>query len=93
MTKCKCLDIMVGPECLATNADVLRERLYNALRGEYSEIYLDFTDTLHMDAAGVGVIAAVIFEGRRRGYSILMKGASGSVLDILTATGLYRKGN
>lgn len=82
--------VTIGPECLAVNADCIRDRVYKFFKGESTAICLDFKDTLYMDAAGVGVIAAVVFEGRRKGVNISMKGATGSVLDMLTSTGLYR---
>ena len=82
--------VTIGPECLAVNADCVRDKIYSFFTGESTAICLDFNDTLYMDAAGVGIIAAVVFEGRRKGVNISMRGAKGSVLDMLTSTGLYR---
>jgi len=82
--------VTIGPECLAVNADCVRDKIYSFFTGKATAICLDFNDTLYMDAAGVGIIAAVVFEGRRKGVNISMRGATGSVLDMLTSTGLYR---
>lgn len=84
------LIILIGPECLALNANDLRESLFDALTTSYQEICLDFSQTRFIDAAGVGVIAAMVYEGRRKSKSISMSGASGSVLQMLMSTGIDR---
>ncbi len=85
-----CFVVSIGSECLATNADCVRDKIYSFFTGDSIAICLDLSNTLYMDAAGVGVIAAVVFEGRRKGINISMRGAKGAVLDLLTSTGLYR---
>lgn len=82
--------VAIGPDCLAINSDRIRSKICSCFTGEAKEICLDFSKTLCIDAAGVGVIAALVFEGRRKGFIISMKGARGAVLEMLTATGLYR---
>jgi anti-anti-sigma factor len=82
--------VTIGSDCLAINADRIRSKICSCFTGEPKEICLDFSKTICIDAAGVGVIAALVFEGRRKGFTISMKGAKGAVLEMLTATGLYR---
>jgi anti-anti-sigma factor len=84
------LVVSIGPECLAINSDHIREKVCSSFNGKSKDICLDFSKTLCIDAAGVGVIAAVVFEGRRRGFNITMRGAKGAVLELLTSTGLNR---
>lgn len=80
----------IGSECLAVNAGVIRDKILNSLVTHEADICLDFSNTRHIDAAGIGVIAAMLFEGRRRGITFSMRGAAGSVLDMLTMTGMNR---
>lgn len=82
--------VAIGSDCLAINSDHIRSKICGYFTGESKEICLDFSNTLCIDAAGVGVIAALVFEGRRKGFTLSMKGAEGAVLEMLTATGLYR---
>ena len=82
--------VAIGPDCLAINSDRIRNKICSCFTDEPKEICLDFSNTICIDAAGVGVIAALVFEGRRKGVTISMKGARGAVLELLTATGLYR---
>ena len=84
------LIILIGLECLALNSNDLRESLFDALTTSNQEICLDFSQTRFIDAAGVGVIAAMVYEGRRKNKSISMTGASGSVLQMLRSTGIDR---
>ncbi|WP_312560270.1 STAS domain-containing protein [Anaerospora sp.] len=84
------LTIFIGPECLALNSTALRENLFHTLTTSYKNICLDFSQTRFIDAAGVGVIAATVYEARRKSQSISMSGASGSVLQMLMSTGIDR---
>ncbi|WP_371362768.1 hypothetical protein SRRS_38410 [Sporomusa rhizae] len=85
------ITIDIGSECLAVNSDVIKDKILDCfIEQQQKEICFDFTNTKHMDAAGLGVIASLIFEGRRKRVTFSMKGATGSVLDMLTATGLSR---
>lgn len=80
----------IGPECLAVNSDTIRNKILTSLVTQKIEICLDFVNTRHIDAAGIGVIAAMLFEGRRRGITFSMRGATGSVRDMLIVTGMNR---
>lgn len=84
------LIISIGPECLALNSDSLRENLFSILKNPYQDICLDFSQTRFIDAAGVGVIAATVYEARRKSQTMSMSGATGSVLHMLMSTGVDR---
>ncbi|WP_371377958.1 STAS domain-containing protein [Sporomusa aerivorans] len=77
-------------QCIATNADDIKAQIFPLIDGPYKHICLDFSETNHVDAAGIGAIAAAIFQARRKGHLFSMKGANGQVLDILIATGVDR---
>lgn len=82
---------IVGKECLATNADSLTKELTMLLSGPHEAVFLDLSKTQYIDAAGIGVLAAAVFEARRKGRVLRAFGATGTVLDILTQTGVDRQ--
>lgn len=84
------ITLLIGPECLAINSESLRNELFGLLHEPYEEICLDFSATRLIDAAGVGVIAATVYEARRNKRTIVMTGAAGSVLNMLRSTGIDR---
>lgn len=84
------ITLVIGPECLAINSESLRSELFRLVQEPYEEICLDFSSTRLIDAAGVGVIAATVYEARRKKRTIVMTGAVGSVLNMLRSTGIDR---
>lgn len=82
--------VNVDTECVAINVESLRKKLFGFFDASYKEICLDFANTRHMDAAGVGVIVAAVYEARRRGMGISMTRASGPVRNLLISVGFDR---
>ena len=84
------ITLLLGHECLAINSESLRTSLFQILNEPHEEICLDFSATRLIDAAGIGVIAATVYESRRRKCKLTMTGATGSVLNTLLSTGIDR---
>ena len=83
------ITVTLPDQCIATNANSIKDQI-NKFVGGPKYICLDFSQTRHIDAAGIGAIAAAIFQARPKGHVLSMKGADGQVLDMLAATGVDR---
>lgn len=84
------ITVTLPDQCIATNANSIKDQIYKFVGGPYKYICLDFSETRHIDAAGIGAIAAAVFQARPKGHVLSMKGADGQVLDMLAATGVDR---
>ncbi len=82
--------VTLPDQCIATNANSIKDQINKFAGGPYKYICLDFSETRHIDAAGIGAIAAAVFQARPKGYVLSMQGATGQVLDMLAATGVDR---
>ncbi|MFN8075722.1 MAG: STAS domain-containing protein [Kineosporiaceae bacterium] len=76
------LDVQTGP--------ALREVLYELAAKGGQDVVLDLSQVSFLDSSGLGVLVGALKRTRAAGGSLRLAGCSGSVLDVLTLTGLNR---